>query len=132
MAILGKRKMHRNRLIAGAHLQLNTMVVQQQGELLQVVAGVQVGPGQGGLEAARAGHKTITQAGRLTGGLARHGVGLHPHKRVAAAHMAGQVFTCDIALHGLAQVGNAAVINQPRLRQGGSRVGKAHGRDKSG
>ncbi len=132
MAVLGKGKMHGNGLVAGAHLQRHAMVVEQQAELLQVVAGVQVGPGQGGLEAARAGHKTITQARRLAGSLARHGVGLHPHKGVAAAHVAGQVVTRHVALHGLAQVGNAVVINQPGLRQGRSRVGKAHGRNESG
>ena len=46
--------------------------------------------------------------------------------------MAGQVVTRHIALHGLAQVGDAVVINQPGLRQGGGRVGKAHGRNESG
>ena len=89
VVMFGKREMHRDRLRAGANFQLDLVVGQQQGELLQVIGAKQIGAGQRGLEAARAGHKAETQARALGAVLAQHGVRLHPYKRVAGPHMAG-------------------------------------------
>ena len=61
MVLLGKREMHRDRLRTGAHFQLDPVVLHQQGELLQVIVGIQVGARQRGFITARAGNKTIAQ-----------------------------------------------------------------------
>jgi hypothetical protein len=62
VVVFGQRKVHRDRLRAGAHLDGHVVVAQQQPELLQVVVGKEVRPRQRGLEAARAGHKAVAQA----------------------------------------------------------------------
>ena len=132
MLLLGKRKMHRNRLGAGADFQRHPMVAHQQGELLQVVLRIQVGSGQGGLETAWPGHKAITQLGRSRKALARHCVGLHPHKGVASAHMAGQGLTGHKAPHGVAQMGQAGIVNFTNPSQRGGGVGEAGGGNETG
>jgi hypothetical protein len=52
MVMLGEREMHGNRLRADAHFQQHllapVMVLQQQGELLEIIVAKQVGAGQGG------------------------------------------------------------------------------------
>ena len=127
MVLIGKRKMHRNRLRAGAHLQLNPVVLNQQRELLQVVVGIQVGARQRRLKTARARNKTVAQARIFQQARARNGVGLHPHKRVAGAHMPWQGFTRHKPAHGTSQVGQAAVVNLARLGQRGGRVAETGG-----
>jgi hypothetical protein len=132
VVVLGKRKMHGNGLGAGAHLQLHAVVLQQQSELLFVVLGVEVGPRQGGFVAAGTGHKTVAQARVVLGAAAHHGVGVDAHKGVAGAHMAGQVFTGHKALHGVAQMGDLLVIDQPGLGQCGGGIGETCGGDEGG
>ena len=100
---------------------------QQQAELLEVVAREQVGPGQRGLEAAGPGDEAVAQAAAV--GCARHGVGVHPHEGVAGAHPARQALAGDEALHGVAQVVDARVVDLPHLRERGSGVGEAGGGD---
>jgi hypothetical protein len=72
VVVLGEGEVDRDRLRAGADLELDAMVVEQQPELLEVVAGEQVGPGQRRLERAGAGDEAVAQA-RVGPG---HGVGV--------------------------------------------------------
>jgi len=134
VVVLGKREVHGNGLRAGAYFQLDRMVLHQQAELLQVVVAIEVGPRQRGFKTARPGHKPITELGNVGRfqDRARHGFGVHTHKGVTGAHMAGQGFTGYVALHGIAQVGNLLVINPLHLGQCGGRVGVAGGGDKGG
>jgi hypothetical protein len=94
-------KVHGDGLRAGAHFQLHAVVLQQQAELLQVVLGVQVGAGQGGLVPAGAGHEAVAQLGGLGRAQAGHGVGVDAHKGVAGPHMAGQGLAGHKTLHGV-------------------------------
>ena len=136
MVVLGKAEVHRNRLGAGAHLQRHRVVGQQQAELLQVVAGVQVGARQRGLEAAGAGDEAVAQPGVRV----RHGAGVHAHERVAGANagqgarvgLARQRFLRDEAAHGLAQVGQAGLVDGLDLGDGFGGVGETHGGDEGG
>ena len=82
------------------------MVLPQQPELFQVIAAVQVGPGQGRLEAPGAGHEAVAQSGILQNVLPQDGVGVDAHERIAGADMAGQGLARHESLHGLAQVGD--------------------------
>ena len=56
--MLGEREVHRDRLRAGADLERDMVVAQQQPELLEVVVREQVGPGQRRLVAAGAGRRS--------------------------------------------------------------------------
>ena len=136
--------MHRNRLVAGSDLQLDAVVFQQQLKLLQKIVVVQVGPGQRGFIATGAGDEAEAFEGTLRArrGHARHGVGVQPHERVAGAHpqrvvraflgRAGAGFASDKGLHGLAQVGQAGVVDQVNLGQRGSGIGMAGRGDERG
>jgi hypothetical protein len=136
VVVLGEAEVHRNRLRAGAHLQRHRVVGQQQAELFQVVAGVQVGSGQRGLEAAGAGHESVAQPRVCM----RHRAGLHAHERVAGADagqgvgvgLPGQRLAGHEAAHGLAQVGQAGLVDGLDLGQCGRRIGEAHGGDEGG
>ena len=125
VVVLGKREVHGDRLRTGAHFQFGAVVLQQQGELLQVVAGVQVRACQRRLEATRPGDKAIAQMRTLLRAQARDGVGLHAHERVTGARMTGQAFARNKALHGRAQVRDAVVVDLAGARQSGSRIGEA-------
>jgi hypothetical protein len=82
VVVLGKGEVHRDRLHAGADLELDAVVLEQQAELLQVVAGEQVGPGQRRLEGAGPGDEAVAQA-RIG---PRHGVGVDPDEGIERAH----------------------------------------------
>ncbi|OIQ66351.1 hypothetical protein GALL_520810 [mine drainage metagenome] len=132
MLIVSKRKMHRNGLAAGTYFKLDGVVCQQQGELLQVIPGVKIRSRQRGFKAAGTGNETIAQVRCTATGQSRCRSGLHPHKRIAGAHMTGQILTRHIPLHGLAQVGHTAVVNQPGLCQCSCRIRKTHRGDEGG
>ena len=123
MVLISKGEVHRDRLRAGTHLQLNPMVLYQQRELLEVILGEQVGARECGLKTPGAGNKAIAQASILQA-LACHGVGLDAHKGVAGPHMAWQGFACHKAAHGAAQVRQAAVVNLLGFGQGRCRITK--------
>ena len=117
--VVGERKVDRNRLVAGAHLQAHAVVLQQQPQLLADVIGKQVRPGQGGFKAARLGHEAITQAAVQAFGAAAGAGDLHPHKRVKRPHPGVvHVRPGDKLAHGLAQVVHAVLVNELNLRQG--------------
>jgi hypothetical protein len=132
--MLGKRKVHRNRLRAGADFKLDIMVLQQQAKLREVILAVQIRPRQRGFKAARPGHKAITQLRnfRCLQRGAGHGFSLHAHKRVARPHMPRQRFTGYIALHRLPQMTDLLRINPLHLRECQFGVGVAGGGDEVG
>jgi len=115
VVVLGERKVHRDRLRAGADLERHLVVLQQQSELFEVVARKQVGPRQRGLVGAGARHETIAQA-RVG---ARHRVGVHAHERVAGPHPAGERVAGHERLQRVAQVRDAAVVDRTHLGQRG-------------
>ena len=84
VVVLGEREVHRDRLRAGADLERDAVVLEQQAELLEVVVAEQVGPGQRRLVGARPGDEAVAQA-RVG---PRHGVGVDAHERIAGAHPA--------------------------------------------
>ena len=117
MVVVGKGKMHRNRLGAGTHFQRHAVVVQQQFELRAVVGVEQIGAGDRGLKAPGPGHKTVAQTRALGVALARHGVGLDAYQRVTGPHMAQRVIARHKATHGIAQVGDGLLVNLLHLGQ---------------
>ena len=117
VVVLGKRKMHRDRLAADAHFQFDPVVLAKQPELVQVIAGVQVRPRQRGLVQAGAGDKAITQAQVLQHVLPHHRVGVDANEGIAGAQMAGQRFAAHKALHGVAQVRDLLRVDDFDLRQ---------------
>ena len=139
MVALREGKVDRNRLMAGAHLQLHAVVLAQKPELLQQVVAVQVGPRQGGFVTARAGGKAVGQA--LSLGLALHGLrpqvagDLDAHIGVAGAHPTGQRLAGRKARNRLAQVAYLLVVDLADLGQrlrrvvvvGGSDEGRCRG-----
>jgi hypothetical protein len=62
VVVLGEREVERDRLHAGADLELDAVVLQQEAELLEVVVGEQVGARQRRLERSRAGDEAVAQA----------------------------------------------------------------------
>ncbi|MCY1164382.1 hypothetical protein D9M73_42600 [compost metagenome] len=130
VVMLGKGKMHRDRLGAGADFQFHAVVLQQQPELFEVVLAIKIRPCQRGLIAAGASNKTVTQL-RAAGCCqrARHGVGVDTHKRVAGPHVAGQGLACHITLHGAAQVVDLLLVNQLHLCERCGCIGVAGGGD---
>ena len=96
VVVLGEREVHRDRLRAGADLERDAVVLEQQPELLAVVAREQVGPRQRGLVGAGAGDEAVAQA-RIG---ARDRVGVHAHERVAGAHPSGGRVAGDEGLQG--------------------------------
>ena len=128
VVVLRKREMDGNRVGAGAHFQLHVVAGAQQAELLGVVVGKQVGPGQRGLIPPGAFHKAIGQLGVGP----RHGGGVHPHKRVESAHRALGRLARHKTLHGVSQVADLLLINALHLGQSVGRVGVAGGGDEVG
>ena len=105
------------------------MVAQQQAELLQVVAGEQLGPGEGGLVVAGVRDEAVGQP-RVRVAVVRRG---QPHEGVAGAHArqgaGGRRFEGDEGLQLLAQVRQAGVVDLADARQRGVGVGEGGGRD---
>ena len=91
---------------------------------------VQVRARQCGLKAARAGYKAEAQARNVGRAGTRHRVSVNAHQRVAGAYTFVDVFTGDKAMHGIAQMGDAAVINPAHLGQGLGGVSKTLGGNK--
>ena len=125
VVVVGEREMHRNRMGAGAHFERDVVVLQQQAELLEVVAREQVGPGQRGFEGAGAGDEAIAQA-RVG---AHDGVGAHAHDRIARAHALGHCVTSDERLQCATQVLDAALVDGAHLSERSGRVGEGGGGD---
>jgi hypothetical protein len=132
VVVLGEREVDGNGLRAGAHLDLDLVVLQQQSKLVEVVAREQVGPRQRGLVAARAGHEAVAQARVGRRRVARHRVRVHPHEGVAGPHPARQRLAGHEAQHRLAQVGDAALVDGLDLVQRGGCVGEAGGGNEGG
>jgi hypothetical protein len=125
VVVFGEREVHRDRVRAGADLQRDVVILEQQAELFEVVVREQVGPGQRSLEGARAGDETVAQP-RVG---ARDGVGMHAHEGVAGAHAFGHRVASDERLQRAAQVLDAAVVDRPDLRERGGGVGEGGGGD---
>jgi hypothetical protein len=129
MVVLGQREVHRYRLVAGADLDRHMVVLQQQAELLEVVAAEQVGPRQRGLVGAGTGHEAVAQA-RVGAG---DGVGVHAHEGIAGPHAGRCVGRAGIrrrvagdeALQRAAQVGHARLVDAAHLRERRTRVVEA-------
>jgi hypothetical protein len=118
VVVLGEREVHRDRLRAGADLERDVVILQQQAELLQVVGAEQIRPRQGRLVAPRPGDETIGQTRVGT----RDGVGAHAHERIAGAHVLLEAFAGDEALQRLAQPDDALLVDGLHLRQCGGRI----------
>ena len=84
VVVLGDREMDRDGLHAGADLERHAVVLQQQTELLEVVAREQVRPGQRGFVGSRAGDEAVAQP-RVGPG---DRVGVDADERVAGADTA--------------------------------------------
>jgi hypothetical protein len=128
VVVLRKRKVHWDRLRAGADFQRDVVVLQQQAELFEVVVREQVGPRQRGLVAARARDKAVAQARIGT----RHRVGVDSHEGVAGTHAARERLAGHEAVERAAQVRNAAVVDGAHLGECGGRVVEARGRNVGG
>jgi len=124
--------MHRYGVMTDTYFQHHTMVTHQQFELFQVVAGVQIGPGERGLIAPGPRHETIAEQRGILEVAAQHGVGLQAHKRVAGAHAVSECFACDKALHGLAQMIDGLLVEALHLCERGFRILISRGGDKRG
>jgi len=132
VVVLGEGEVDRYRLGAGAHLELDLVVLQQQPELVEVVAREQVGARERGLVAAGAGHEAVAQPGVGRRRVARDGVGVDPHEGVAGPHPPRQFLAGDEAQHRFAQMGQAAVVDGLDLFERGGGVGEAGGGDECG
>jgi hypothetical protein len=130
MVVLGQREVHRNGLCAGADLQRDVVVLQQQPELLEVVVAEQVGTGQRRFVGAGTGDEAVRKARVRT----RHGLGVHPHEGVAGAHVLGLRFPGHEALQRVAQVGHAGIVDAAQLLECRGRILEAgrcdEGRDR--
>ena len=123
VVVLGEREVHGNGLGAGAHLERNVVVVQEQPKLLQVVRREQVGPRQGRLVSPRAGDEAVTQP-RIG---SRHGVGVNANDRIARANPVARRLAQDERLQGNAQVVDARAIDFLHSRQSRGSVVETHG-----
>ena len=97
------------------------MVLQQQAELFAVIRSKQIGAGEGGLVAARLGHKAVAQACAIAACLQRARLGVDAHKRVKRPHTLLKVGTGHKLAHGMAQVVKAGLVQ--RLYLGKCTVG---------
>ena len=111
--MFGQREVHGDGLRAGADLDRHAMVLQQQAKLFEVVIGKEIGPRDGDLESAGAGHETVAQTRIGT----RHGAGAHAHERVAGAHGLAVVFASHEAAQAVAKVLDAAAVDGLHLGQ---------------
>ena len=125
VVVLGEREVHRDRLHARADLERDAVVLQQQPELLEVVAREQVRPGQRGLVRSRAGDEAVAEP-RVG---AREGVGVHANERIAGAHVAGGRRAVDEVLQRDPQMLDAGLVDLPCTRQRGAGVDEQRGRD---
>ena len=125
VVVLGDRKVDRDRLDARADLERHAVVLEQEPELLEVVAGEQVWAGQRRLVGARAGHETVTQAGVGTG----DGVGVDANERVAGAHPARRRVAADECPEGATEVTDAALVDLLDTCERRGRIVETGGRD---
>ena len=125
---VSKRKMHGNRLVADAHLQVATVVLQQQAKLLVQVGGKQIGSSERGFKATGSSHKAIAQLCGVGDFGGRVAFGVNAYKRVVGPHTLAEVFTIDKAAHALAQMLNAGGVERLDLRQSAVGVAVAAGR----
>ena len=116
VVVLGEGEVHRDRLLAGADLERDAMVLEQEPKLREVVAREEVGTRHGRLVAAR----TCDEAEAETRVGARDRVGAHAHEGIAGAHAAVGRFAGDEALQRAAQMLDAAVVD---LAHAGERRG---------
>ena len=113
VVVLGEREVDRDRLHARADLERDAVVLEQEPELLAVVAGEQVGAGERRLVGARAGDEAVAEA-RVG---ARDGVGVDANERIAGAHAARGRRAVDERLQGDAQVVDAGVVDLAHARE---------------
>ena len=121
VVVLGEREVHRDRLRAGAHLERDVMVLQEQPELLEVVVREQVWPGQRRFVGAWPGNEAVTQA-RVG---ARDRIGVDSHERVTRAHARRAGAARNEVDQRRAQVRDAGFINRTHLGQRGGWIGEA-------
>ena len=122
---LGEREVHGNRLSAGADLERDAVALQQQPELLAVVAPEEVGPCQRGLVGAGRSHEAEGVA-RIA---PRHRGHANAHERIERPHRHAVVGSGDEALQRRPQVVDAAVVDRLHLREGGVGIVEAGGSD---
>ena len=125
VVVLGEREVDRDRLHAGADLELDAVVLEQEPELLAVVAREQVGPGQGRLVGAGPGDEAVAQA-RVG---ASDGIRMDADERIAGAHPSVRRASVDERLQGGAQVIDACGIDLLHARERGIGVGEVGGGD---
>ena len=128
VVVLGEREVDRDRLHAGADLEGDAVVLEQQAELLAEVAREQIGPGQRRLVGAGAGDEAVAQA-RVG---ARDRVGVHAHERIAGADATGRRLAVDESLQRVAQVIDAAGVDLLNTAEGGIGVVEQRRGDEGG
>jgi hypothetical protein len=104
------------------------MVLQQQAELLAVVAAKEIGACQRRLIGAGPGDEAVGLA-RVAPG---HRVHADAHEGVAGAHMLAVVLPADEGLQCVAQVADAALVDRLHLGEGGVGVLEAGRGDEEG
>ena len=117
MVVFCKGEVNRDGLVADADFQLDAMVALQQRELLEVIAAIQVWPRQRGFVTARARHKAVAQVCPFVLFRAQHGLCVNPNKGIAGPHPIGEDLARHKALHGLAQVIDALLVQRLRMCQ---------------
>ena len=124
VVVLGKRKMHRDRLTAHAHFQRLAVVLQQQIKLRLQIMRKQIGARQRGLKTSSLCDKAVAQMlGRAVAAQAAL-VRVDAHKRITSPHALRVRRTGHKGLHVRAQMRDAGLVNVLHLREraGGTRV----------
>ena len=119
-----ERKVQGNGLLAGADLQTQIGVGQQQCKLLAVIVGKQIGCGERGLMNARPGHKTVRTV-YLTAWHSGCRMAVHPHLRIKGTCFLRQITFLNKTRQGMAQMRDGLLINRLRLCQSRIGIGKA-------